>query len=341
MTDDVSRGRADQSAAQRGGRRKRGGRSLGRLVRRRRWPQPYWTHRLATPVRVTVRFTRGSLGLRLACLGASMQVDDQRIECSGEWSEPYDAWPLDATEHVVTMVPETPLAELRVTGLSGYATGRSGPGRAGRLYAEGGGEGVTLRWGSGRHAPAQAEAELSVVRLGHDNLRPEPPEPERVVADELGGPSPTDPPTPAERALLPAFGYFPDPYGSHAVLRDPRPCAICGTARGWRYAGHLYTDSPSVAEALHSGQLVLCPWCLADGWVAQRYGALNDVTGSPAAGLDLPDVTAELTRRTPSVPPVAAASWPVCHGEACLFSGRVAPPYQFDCRQCDREITLD
>lgn len=89
---------------------------------------------------------------------------------------------------------------------------------------------------------------------------------------------------------LPEFPYHPDPLRTGSVKPSDRDCVCCGRVRGYIYAGPVY----AVEELDES----LCPWCIADGSAAERFGAdytdlLNLPEGVPA------EVIEQVTTRTP------------------------------------------
>lgn len=79
------------------------------------------------------------------------------------------------------------------------------------------------------------------------------------------------------------------------VRTDTSSCACCGKERGHLYTGPLH--GPPATDELEDR---LCPWCIANGSAAERFGAsFVDVSwGVPDA---VPEaVLAELNQRTPS-----------------------------------------
>lgn len=63
---------------------------------------------------------------------------------------------------------------------------------------------------------------------------------------------------------LPRFPYHRDPIASGSVRESSVPCECCGEVRGVLYAGVIYCV-PKVDS--------LCPWCIASGAAADKYGA--------------------------------------------------------------------
>ena len=64
---------------------------------------------------------------------------------------------------------------------------------------------------------------------------------------------------------LPLFTYHPDPLGTGSVEASGERCLCCGRERGYIYAAPVYAE-----EELNEQ---LCPWCIADGSAAGRFGA--------------------------------------------------------------------
>ena len=143
---------------------------------------------------------------------------------------------------------------------------------------------------------------------------------------------------------LPVFRYHPDPVTTEMVTETARTCVCCGQARGVVYAGAVHA-----AEDLDER---LCPWCIADGSAARRFGAeFTDVgvgvpPGVPAEVLD------ELATRT-----VGFAGWQQEHwmyhcDDAAAYLGLavdapsgllatavVGSTYLFRCLHCRTELS--
>lgn len=80
------------------------------------------------------------------------------------------------------------------------------------------------------------------------------------------------------RPDFPQFRYHPDPIASGSVVVSDQPCFCCGKTRGFLYTVGVYGDAP---EEL---QEAICPWCIADGSVGERWSALFNVLGGTAFG---------------------------------------------------------
>ncbi|WP_037677506.1 CbrC family protein [Streptomyces griseus] len=113
---------------------------------------------------------------------------------------------------------------------------------------------------------------------------------------------------------LPAFPYHPHPVATGSVVAaDGVLCVCCGTVRGYVYAGPVY----AVAEP--EGRL--CPWCIADGSAAARYGA-HFCAG--AVGDDAPrEVLLAIAERTPGFSAWQDPQWLLHCGDGAAFLGRV------------------
>jgi len=114
---------------------------------------------------------------------------------------------------------------------------------------------------------------------------------------------------------LPEFPYHPDPRATGSVNASDTPCVACGQSRGFVYTGPVYSQQELVD--------CLCPWCIADGSAAEKYGAeFTDVGwGVPA---DVPDaVVRKVATRTPGFAGWQQEHWLYHCGDAAAFLGRV------------------
>lgn len=111
---------------------------------------------------------------------------------------------------------------------------------------------------------------------------------------------------------LPPFRYHPDPVGTGSVEPSPAACAVCGRERGFTYTGPVY--------AAGSPRGKICPWCIADGSAAERFGAcFTDAQGAPG---DVPmRALDEITRRTPGFSAWQQDHWLYHCGDGCAFLG--------------------
>lgn len=114
---------------------------------------------------------------------------------------------------------------------------------------------------------------------------------------------------------LPKFKYHPDPLATGSVVADPdAPCLSCNRIRGYVYEG------PAYSEKFHHLKHCICPWCIADGSAAKKFGAeftdvgmLDEVS---EAAVD------ELACRTPGFEAWQDARWMTCCDDAAAFLGR-------------------
>jgi uncharacterized protein CbrC (UPF0167 family) len=66
---------------------------------------------------------------------------------------------------------------------------------------------------------------------------------------------------------LPVFLYHPDPIATGSIEPSTTPCKVCGQARGYIYAGPVYTAHEEDLDD------AICPWCIADGSAHERFAA--------------------------------------------------------------------
>lgn len=114
--------------------------------------------------------------------------------------------------------------------------------------------------------------------------------------------------------ILPVFRYHPDPVSTGSLKADAdTPCLSCNRIRGYIYTGPAWTEKPFILDD-H-----LCPWCIADGSAAKRFGATFCYTGTlddlPAA------VREEIEARTPGFTAWQQETWLGCCGDAAAFLG--------------------
>ena len=113
---------------------------------------------------------------------------------------------------------------------------------------------------------------------------------------------------------LPAFKYHPDPVATGSIKADPdAPCLACNRIRGYIYEG------PAYSEKFHYLTHSLCPWCIADGSAAKKFGA----EFADAASLDDVDeaVMEEIACRTPGFEAWQQEQWLTCCNDAAAFLG--------------------
>ena len=112
---------------------------------------------------------------------------------------------------------------------------------------------------------------------------------------------------------LPLFTYHPDPLATGSVEASGARCACCGRERGY-----IYTAAVHAEEDL-TGQL--CPWCIAEGVAAERFGA-RYADSAPLIEAALPEeIIEEVTQRTPGYRSWQPDEWKCCCGDACEFHG--------------------
>ena len=115
--------------------------------------------------------------------------------------------------------------------------------------------------------------------------------------------------------LLPSFRYYPDPIATGSVEPSERECRACRRARTFIYVGPVYAKE-DLTEAF-------CPWCIADGSAADRFGAhfIDVGWGVPP---DVPaSVTDEIADRTPGFHSWQQGHWLYHCADGCAFLGVV------------------
>lgn len=117
---------------------------------------------------------------------------------------------------------------------------------------------------------------------------------------------------------LPRFTYHPDPIGTGSVVSSGTTCRVCERPRGYVYVG-----SPCAEEDLEDA---ICPWCIADGTAASRFGAeFVDAEGIGDYGRweQVPDtVVAEVSQRTPGFIGWQQERWWTYCKDAAEYLGR-------------------
>jgi len=112
---------------------------------------------------------------------------------------------------------------------------------------------------------------------------------------------------------LPKFRYHPDPVATRAIKQSATECACCGKSRGYIYVGPVYA-----VDDLNES---ICPWCIADGQVADKFDA-SFADSYPLSQAKVPDpVIAEVHLRTPGYVSWQQDHWLAHCGDACEFHG--------------------
>jgi uncharacterized protein CbrC (UPF0167 family) len=110
---------------------------------------------------------------------------------------------------------------------------------------------------------------------------------------------------------LPVFKYHPDPLATGSVETSDAVCFGCNGARGYIYTGPVYAEK--------FDDLSLCPWCIADGTAAQKFGASFGDTGT-VDGISA-KAREEIGSRTPSFTAWQQDRWLACCGDGAAFLG--------------------
>ena len=110
---------------------------------------------------------------------------------------------------------------------------------------------------------------------------------------------------------FPKFRLSPNAYALDLFVAESGICSCCGQARELKYNSSFYSrEEPDY----------LCPWCIADGRAAAKYGAqfVSDIMG------DVPDeVVDTVMHRTPGFVSWQGEQWLTHCGDAALFLGGV------------------
>jgi uncharacterized protein len=113
---------------------------------------------------------------------------------------------------------------------------------------------------------------------------------------------------------LPHFRYHPDPVLTGLVHASATVCAGCNRARGYIYRGPVY--------AAHELNEQICPWCIADGSAAVKFGAtFTDDDPLLAIGDLDPAIADEVTKRTPGYIGWQQEAWLMHCNDACAYLG--------------------
>ncbi|MEQ1689783.1 MAG: CbrC family protein [Gemmatimonas sp.] len=126
---------------------------------------------------------------------------------------------------------------------------------------------------------------------------------------------------------LPSFRHHPDPIRSGSVVPSDTTCRACNTARGYAYAGPVFSETDDLDDAL-------CPWCIADGKAHRKF----DATFFDSDGVDdaVPaEVVSTITERTPGFHTWQSGRWPACCNDAAAF---LMPFGIVDLRASHREL---
>jgi hypothetical protein len=112
---------------------------------------------------------------------------------------------------------------------------------------------------------------------------------------------------------MPVFKYHPDPIATGAVAESGDMCACCGKPRGFVYEAAVYGEK-DIGGAI-------CPWCIADGSAAAKFGAtFSDDEPLLDAGVK-PAIVEEVTKRTPGYISWQGETWHVCCDDTCAYHG--------------------
>jgi uncharacterized protein CbrC (UPF0167 family) len=113
---------------------------------------------------------------------------------------------------------------------------------------------------------------------------------------------------------LPVFRYYPDPVAAGVIKVEPDiPCLGCSRIRGYIYTGPVSTEKNFILE--HH----ICPWCVADGTAAKRFGASFNYAGMMEDVSE--EARKEIEERTPGFIGWQQETWLACCGDGAAFLG--------------------
>ncbi|WP_237536566.1 CbrC family protein [Streptomyces sp. SID5785] len=108
---------------------------------------------------------------------------------------------------------------------------------------------------------------------------------------------------------LPDFPYHPDPVATGSIAPSDTECICCERVRGFIYLGPVYAVDEIDEE--------LCPWCIADGSAAERFGAqFTEVEGVVPL-----DTVRAIEQRTPGFSGWQQERWLTHCGDGAIFRG--------------------
>jgi len=117
---------------------------------------------------------------------------------------------------------------------------------------------------------------------------------------------------------LPTFELFPEPLREEVFESTAETCGCCNRARGFKYTLPTYGGSDETDD------IIICPWCIADGTAAALDITFNDGTIYPAlesmSQLNAADLEL-VEQRTPGFVTWQGNRWTICCGRACIYLG--------------------
>lgn len=117
---------------------------------------------------------------------------------------------------------------------------------------------------------------------------------------------------------LPHFPLFPNAAKEGIYEESDLECDFCKQRRGVRYIAGFSGAPPGLC----SEEMVVCPWCIADGTAGATGIGFNDAT---IYGLSSSQMTAEdkelVEQRTPGFVTWQENHWLMCCGRACVYLG--------------------
>lgn len=115
---------------------------------------------------------------------------------------------------------------------------------------------------------------------------------------------------------LPSFRYHPDPLKTGSIVEAPdTPCLACNRLRGYIYTG------PAHSEKNFNLTNAVCPWCIADGSAAKRFGAIFNDTGATEGLAE--GIRDQIEKQTPGFDAWQQEQWLACCSDGASFLGVV------------------
>lgn len=110
---------------------------------------------------------------------------------------------------------------------------------------------------------------------------------------------------------LPFFKYHPNPIETGRIKTSDKICVCCEKATGFIYTAPVYSKW-DLDESI-------CPWCIADGNAAEKFGAsFNDCGDSSNISKD---ILKEILERTPGYESWQGNIWIYHCDDGCEFHG--------------------
>lgn len=112
---------------------------------------------------------------------------------------------------------------------------------------------------------------------------------------------------------FPKFKYHQNPIKSLSFIKSDMECNCCNKKTGYIYNLSIYSS-------LDVEDVVICPWCLANGDAAKKYQATFNDTYSVESKIPNSE-NDEILHRTPSYPTWQDFDWMIHCGHPAIFIG--------------------